>query len=277
MKILIPFILSSIFCIMLLSHEMDDVIIPELKSQALKPISLKDTIKVRTERYFDQEDGCLKFSTDILFVEKNGQEWLKHAAIMKTGQGCTTERMDEDRNGNGPYRGDWIVKDHLYNGKLRDFFNANPAIYHIYTVKRDSLIQLNVNHPIPKNINLNALPSGPKNSPTDKIRVQTDLYADTDQQHGCLKLRVRVITKETSGQVWLLHGADIKTGKNCMPQETQINQLADGPYKGDWILQDNAVTIKGRESIRDYFDTHPKIYAIYTAQRDSILKKNPIK
>jgi len=273
MKILQFFIFSTVFCTTLLFHEKNDLNIGKCESEKSKSMSFKDTIKVETERYFDQEDGCLKFSTTIRYIEKNGQVWLKHAAVMKTGRGCTTERMDEDRDGNGPYRGDWIVKDNLITGKIRDFFDANPAIYQIYTVKRDSLIQLNLKYPIPKNIDLNSLQSVPKNSPTDKIRVKTDMYVNTDQQAGCLKLRVSVIATEINGQVRLLHAADIKTGKNCMPQETQINQLADGPYKGDWILKDSFYN----GSIRDYFDTHAKIYEIYVAQRDSILKKNGIK
>jgi len=266
MKFLHFFIFSAVFSGMFISHELDNL--PKCERQTL----IEDTIKVETMRYFDQEDGCLKYSTKILYINERGT-WLKHVAVMKTGQGCTTERMDEDHNGNGPYKGDWIVKDDLLNGKLRDFFDANPAIYQIYTVRRDSLIQLNLKFPIPKDFDLNSLPSGPKMAPTDKIKVKTDLYADTDQQRGCLKLRVSVIATETSGQVWLLHGADIKTGKNCMPQETQINQLADGPYKGDWILKDSFYN----GSIRDYFDANPKIYQIYLKKRDSLVTRYAIK
>jgi hypothetical protein len=233
-----------------------------------------DTFKVQTDMYMDQEDGCLKFNTRILYVDKDGQSWLKHSAIMKTGKGCITELLDEDHEGNGPYKCDWIIEDKLLDGKVRDFFDAHPLIYSVYTIKRDSLIKVQLKSPVPKHFSKEPAKFEPKDSPTNKLTITTEIYKD--QQAGCRKLLVSIYSQElNSQQVWLLYRADVKAGKDCIPNEVEVNQLADGLYKGDWILKEYRYKEYG--SIRDYFDTHPDIYKKYATQRDSILKKYPLK
>lgn len=262
--------LLTIFCAFFYTGQVIKMPEGDLYSGAAKKHT--DTFKVQTDIFMDQEDGCLRFNTRILYVDKDGQNWLKHSAIMKTGKGCTTELLDEDHEGNGPYKGDWIIEDKLFDGKIRDFFDAHPLIYSVYTIKRDSLIKVQLKSPVPKNFSKELAKFKPRDSPTNKLTITTEIYED--QQAGCRKLLVSIYSQElTSQQVWLLYRADVKAGKDCIPNEVEVNQLADGLYKGDWILKE--YRYKEYESIRDYFDTHPAIYKKYATQRDSILKNTP--
>ncbi len=91
------------------------------------------------------EGGCFKYRVSLYFTFRNSdgstKTILTNDVIMQSGAGCDYE--GEVTKHSGPYKGDWIILDQMYNGAehIRDFWDSHPEEYTEYILVRDNIIR----------------------------------------------------------------------------------------------------------------------------------------
>ncbi|GGB66859.1 hypothetical protein GCM10007424_03570 [Flavobacterium suaedae] len=86
------------------------------------------------------DNNCFKYQLRIVLKDKDGERSLAHSAIIQTGSGCDDEGLVTNSY-EGEYKGDFIIKDELPNGKpVRTYLDENPDVYNDYTIERDRVI-----------------------------------------------------------------------------------------------------------------------------------------
>jgi hypothetical protein len=106
-------------------------------SNALAKDTLAANFTVETDRYFSPDKTCYKLNVRV-YEHSNGQKTLIRSADICTGTTCDNTGMVTN-DVVGDYKGDFIIKDYLVQGKtatIKSLFDSNKYVYTLYLLER---------------------------------------------------------------------------------------------------------------------------------------------
>ena len=97
-----------------------------------------------TKTYFMKKtiEGCYTMQLNIYATYPNGQVYLKHTAVFRSGNKCTeTDKVLNNNTFSKKSGPEYIVKDEQINGPIEDFIAGHEALYQIFVLDKEEIMR----------------------------------------------------------------------------------------------------------------------------------------